>query len=130
MHCTHVHKTKVTRPRPRRLYLQDRDETETFDFSKLSRPRRSTFKTETRRSKKTPRDRDVQDRDYIPGRMTSTFAALNTGAFSKFYLTSRISVFVSDIISISNCDYLGPVCSLYNMASPWLLQTEWLVLGL
>ena len=30
------------------LNPQDRDETETFDFSKLSRPRRSTFKTETR----------------------------------------------------------------------------------
>jgi len=34
------------------LNPQDRDETETYDFSKLSRPRRSTFKTETRRSKK------------------------------------------------------------------------------
>ena len=45
-HCMHVHKTKVTRPRryifkTETLNPQDRDET-----------RRSTFKTETRRSKK------------------------------------------------------------------------------
>ena len=43
-----------------------------FDFSKLSRPRHSTFKTETRRDipenvSRPPRDRDVQDRDYIHG---------------------------------------------------------------
>ena len=39
-----------TRPKdtkPETLYLQDRDETKRFDFSKLWRLRRSTFKTET-----------------------------------------------------------------------------------
>ena len=46
-HCMHVHKIKVTRPRPRRYIFK----TETFDFSKLSRPRRDeTFQ-------KTSRDR-------------------------------------------------------------------------
>ena len=38
MDCTHVHKTKVTRPR-RYIF-----KTETFDFSKLSRPRRSRLR--------------------------------------------------------------------------------------
>ena len=70
---------KSQNPETEILYLkietlnpQDRDETKTFDFFKLSRPRRSTFKTETRPRcyKKTlsrpPRDWDVQDRDYIP----------------------------------------------------------------
>ena len=37
-HCMHIHKTKVTRPRPRR-----------YIFKTETRPRRSTFKTETRR---------------------------------------------------------------------------------
>ena len=41
---------------PQDVKSQDRDETKTFDFSKLSRPRRSTLKTETRRSRKTSRD--------------------------------------------------------------------------
>ena len=47
-HCMHVHKTKVTRPRPRR-----------YIFKTETRPRRSTLKTETRRDvpKKTSRDR-------------------------------------------------------------------------
>ena len=35
-HCMHDHKTSHE---TETLYLQDRDETETFDFSKLSRPR-------------------------------------------------------------------------------------------
>ena len=60
MHCMVVHKTKVTRPRPRR-----------YIFKTKTRPRRSTFKTETRRDvpknvSRPSRDRDVQDRDYIP----------------------------------------------------------------
>ena len=85
------------------LYLQDRDETETlnpqdrdetemFDFSKLSRPRRSTFKTETRRSKKrleTASRRDVQDRDYIPGARVSVM------------VTDRVRV--SDSIALMRC---------------------------
>ena len=37
-HCMHVHKTKVTRPRPRR-----------YIFKTETRPRHSTFKTEARR---------------------------------------------------------------------------------
>jgi len=57
------------------LNPQDRDETETFDFSKLSRPRwdRDVQPSRPRRDREVPknvsrpsRDRDVQDRDYIP----------------------------------------------------------------
>ena len=51
------------------LNPQNRDETETFDFSKLSRPTRDVQPSRPRRDKtfqKTSRDRDVQDRDYIP----------------------------------------------------------------
>ena len=54
---------------------QNRDETETFDFSKLSRPRRDRDVQLSRPRRddvlknvsRPPRDRDVQDRDYIPG---------------------------------------------------------------
>ena len=54
MHCMDVHKTKVTRLRPRR-----------YIFKIETRPRRWTLKTEM--FQKTSQDRDVQDRDYIPG---------------------------------------------------------------
>ena len=62
MHCTHVHKIKVTRPRPRRYIfktkmrprlwtLKTRRDWDGRFFQTLetkTRPRRSTFKTETR----------------------------------------------------------------------------------
>ena len=71
MYCMDVHKTKVTRPRPRRYIFK----TEMFDFSKLCRPRRDrdvqpsrpgreeTFQKNVSRPSQDP---DVQDRNYIP----------------------------------------------------------------
>ena len=72
-HCMHVHKTKVTRPRPRRWTLKtetrprrsifpnsrDKDETETFNLQ----DRDETFQKNVSRPS---RDREIQDRDYIP----------------------------------------------------------------
>ena len=58
------------------LYLQVRDETETLNFSKLSRPSRDgdVQPSTPRRDRDIPenvprpsRDHDVQDQDYIPG---------------------------------------------------------------
>ena len=65
------HETE-TETRPRRWTLKTETRS-TFDFAKLSRPRRSTFKTEMRQDvpknvSRPSRDRDVQDRDYIPGK--------------------------------------------------------------
>jgi len=48
---------KVTKPETETLYLQDRDETEMFNLQDR----------DDRDVQKTSRDRDVQDRDYIPG---------------------------------------------------------------
>ena len=68
MHCMDVHKTKVTRPRPRR-YI---GKTET-------RPRRSTFKTETRRGCLEPE---------------TTPLAVSSYDFSPFLFTDSLIVFI------------------------------------
>ena len=58
---------KSQNPETETLYLQDRDETETFnlqDRDETESPRRSKKRLESR--DRLARDRDVQDRDYIP----------------------------------------------------------------
>jgi len=60
---------------PQDVKSQDRDETETFDFSIPSRPRRDRDVQPSRLRRdetfqKTSRDRDVQDGDYIPAAVT------------------------------------------------------------
>ena len=54
IHCMDVHKTTVTRPRPRRYIFktETRPRRSTLKTETRPRRRRSTFKTETRRSKK------------------------------------------------------------------------------
>ena len=93
VHKTLSHKTET-------FNLQDRYETETFDFSKLSRLRRSTFKTETRRDvpknvSRPPRDRDVQDRDCIP-------------VAYRLYRESNFIGFFCNRRPIQRCQKFGP----------------------
>jgi len=98
LHCMHVHKTKVTRPRQRRYIFKtetrprrsifpnsrDRDETETFNLQD---------RDETRRSKKMSRDR-LETETF----KTETTSLVRTvGKWTALYSNKNCSIFARNI---------------------------------
>jgi len=75
---------------------QDRDETETFHFPKLSRPRRLTFKTETR-----PRRSKKRIKTAVSQFKNTTWLSLS---LDNLFLAGQIHYFLPDIsASLMHC---------------------------